>query len=379
VREGWRPKRTIVYAAWDGEEPGLFGSVEWVEQHAAELRDKLVAYINTDATRRGLLRAAGSATLEAMFNEIIGSVDDPVQNVSLAKRARAAVLVHGDEKTRSKAERSAIVRLQALGSGSDFSGFIQHLGVAALDLGFEGESAGGSYHTGHDTYEFFARFIDPDFAYVRTLAKMTGRLTMRLADADTLPFAFGGFAESVEQYAHEVLELLADSREDARRHNTLLSQGDLQAAANPAEGLVAPTAKHAPPDLDFSEIDRRLKQLKSSAAAFNAAHQQLAAQDYRMRAADRRSLDKLLMQAEGRLLREEGLPGRPWFRHHIYAPGLYTGYGVKTLPGVRESIETQNWAEARIQIEKLAQILAGYAAHIDRAAELIDSNLEASQ
>lgn len=372
VKDGWRPKRTIVYGLWDGEEPGLFGSVEWVEEHGAELREKLVAYINTDYNRRGVLQAYGAPTLEAMFNEVVAETPDPVFGASVAERRAARERV--DSKDSAALSAGDHFPLQPMGSGSDFSGFIQHLGIAALDMGFTGDSAGGSYHTAYDTYSHFTRFIDPDFTYTRALSQITGRLTMRLADAEVLPFRFSPAAEDIAAYANELSSLIDERRQTALRHNSLLADGSLRLAANPSNGLIEPTALEVPPTLDMGALNQASVRLTKAAATFDEAYRQLEARGFVMAQGNRNDLNALLRSAEQTLLNKEGLPRRPWFRHQIYAPGYYTGYGVKTLPGVREAIEESYWEEAEAQIVILAATLEAFAAHIDEASALIEEN-----
>ena len=172
---GKSPARTIIYCVWDAEEPGLIGSTEWVEQHQRELIDKTVAYINSDENGRGFVRLGGSHTLESFYNQVGSAVTDPETGVDVITRQRAAIAVYGDEGDRTELAGHKGLRLGALGSGSDFSPFLQHLGIASANLGFGGENPGGSYHTLYDTYEHFVRFDDPGFHYGRTLAELAGR------------------------------------------------------------------------------------------------------------------------------------------------------------------------------------------------------------
>lgn len=359
VKSGWRPKRTLVYCAWDAEEPALLGSTEWVEHHAKELRQKAVAYINTDSNNRGFLDAGGAHTLQHLFNEVAREVKDPQTGLSVYERWRAKELVEGKAEPKNFA-------LDALGSGSDYTPFIQHLGIASFSLGFGGEGRGGEYHTAHDTYEHYTRFKDPGFQYGIALAQVAGRLSLRLAEADILPFEFGQFAETVSAYAEDVMKMADKLREQTAKENRLIREGFYAAAADPSRTFVVPQAKAEVPYFNFAPLQNALASLKKSAAAFEEARKKA-----QLNGEQQAALNLLLQAAEQQLTRDHGLPRRPWYRHHIYAPGFYTGYGVKTLPGVREAIEERKFVEAQEQINILGEVLAGFALYIDKAAALL--------
>ena len=214
AKAGARPKRTVVYALWDGEEQGLLGSTEWVEAHADELRSKAVAYVNSDSNSRGFLQAGGSHTLEPFVDEIARDVVDPQTKVSVHERARAYLELHGPADAAKDVRERGALRLSALGSGSDFTPFLQHMGVASLNIGFGGEAEGGSYHSIFDSIDHFTRFGDPTFEYGIALAKVGGRTVLRLANADLLPFDASALAETVASYAREVQKLADDLRDE---------------------------------------------------------------------------------------------------------------------------------------------------------------------
>jgi len=193
AKQGYKPKRTIMFASWDGEEPGLLGSTEWVEYHRDEIDEKMVAYLNTDGSGRGFIGMGGSHTMQAFINQIAADVVDPQTGVSVLERRRARDLANGSKETPEKGD----IPIEPLGSGSDYSPYLQHMGIASLNIGFGGESGGGSYHSIFDSYDHYKRFGDPDFAYGVTLAKVMGRSTMRLAGADILPFRFETFVGHV--------------------------------------------------------------------------------------------------------------------------------------------------------------------------------------
>src|SRR5690349_13424742 len=210
-KQGWHPKRTIIYAAWDGEEPGLLGSTEWVESHADELKAHAVAYLNSDTNSRGYLGIEGSHSLEKFMNGVAMDVDDPESGVSSWKRIQANRILNGSPDARRDARDREDLRIGALGSGSDYSSFIDHLGVASLNLGYDGEDDGGIYHSIYDDFYWFTHFSDTSFVYGRALAQAVGTAVMRLADADVLPFVFTNLAATTRRYVDE-LQQLRDAR-----------------------------------------------------------------------------------------------------------------------------------------------------------------------
>lgn len=351
ARKGQRPKRTLVYCGWDAEEPGLIGSTEWVEDHLEELKQKTVVYINTDGNGRGFLGAGGSHSLQSMVAEVAASVADPQTGVSVKERQAAQNLVSGGDGS---------FELYALGSGSDYTPFIQHAGIASLNLGYGGENAGGEYHTIYDTYTHYKRFKDPDMSYGVALAKTAGRITLRLANADVLPLDFGPWHQTLSKYLKEVMETAVSMREDALKHNELIDKKAYSLAADPRKSQAAPTKKTPAPFLDFSPLQNALASLQKEVHAF--AEKDLNG----LPEAKKTALNALLMHAEQQLTSEDGLPRRGWYRHQIYAPGFYTGYGVKTLPGVREAIEQENWEEAQQQIGKLAGTLTRMKTYLQK-------------
>jgi N-acetylated-alpha-linked acidic dipeptidase len=370
TRTGWRPKRTIVYALWDGEEPGLLGSTEWVETHESQLAKNAVAYINSDSNGRGYLGVGGSHTLERFVGEVAADVIDPEKRITVAERARAARLVQGGREARAIEG----LRIEALGSGSDFSPFLQHVGIASIDLGYGGESGGGVYHSVYDSFDWYTRFGDPHFDYGIALAQTAGRMVLRLADADLLPLEFTHLADTVDRYVQEIVKLTDTLREETEERNRIIRDGTLAATFNPTEVNVLPQPKPPVPYLNFAPLQNALASVRESARDYAAATDaSLAnmAKDYSLPAERLRAIDALLTGTERAMLRPEGLPRRPWYRHQIYAPGFYTGYGVKTLPGVREAIEQRNWREAEAEIRTVADTLQGVAKQIDRAAEAL--------
>ncbi len=365
AKTGWKPKRTIVYAAWDGEEPGLLGSTEWVETHADELREKLAVYINTDSNGRGFLGVGGSHTLEKFINEVMKDVDDPQVKMSVWERSRAARIVNASATSRKETMNRADLRISALGSGSDYTPFLQHLGIASLNMGFGGEDGGGSYHSVYDSFDHYTKFGDFDFAYGVALAKVCGRTVMRLANADTLPFEFTNFADTVNQYSDEIMKMTGAMREETDAMNLMIENGMLKNVQNPQETFIVPKPKAEVPYLNFAPLQNAVAKLQDSAKNF-----QTVSKGKNLTVAQQKNLDQILMKTEQSLISNQGLPRRDWFKHQIYAPGFYTGYGVKTLPGIREAIEQRNWKEGGEQINITSKTIENFAAEIDRAAKL---------
>lgn len=365
AKTGWRPKRTIIFAGWDAEEQGLIGSTEWAELHADELRTKAAVYINTDSNARGFLGLGGSHTLEKFVNEVGKDVPDPQTKLTVWERARANQIVNGSPQTRSEALNRPDLRIAPLGSGSDYTPFLQHLGIASLNIGFGGEGGGGSYHSAYDSFNHYQRFGDPGFAYGIALAKVCGRTTMRLANAETLPFEFSNFTETVDLYAREVTQLTDTMREQTAVSNADIAVGRWSAVQDPTLSLIAPKVKDQVPFMSFAPLQNAIQKLKASATTF-----QNHTRDKSLSPAVQKTVDEILYKTERALIRREGLPRRDWFRHQIYAPGFYTGYGVKTLPGIREAIEQRDWKEAQEQILIVSRTIEGFAAEIDRATRI---------
>jgi N-acetylated-alpha-linked acidic dipeptidase len=358
TKSGWKPKRTLVYCAWDGEEPGLIGSTEWVEDHATELQEKAVVYINSDGNARGFLGVEGSHALEQMVSEVSKEVIDPQTGVTVYERKRAADLV-GAASTKAKQEmlNEKEYHIEAMGSGSDYSSFIQHLGLPALNIGFGGEDAGGEYHSIYDSYDHYSKFKDPGFVYGVALAKTAGRAALRMADADVLPFDFTRLQKTIAGYVKELAGTVDQLRETTKVENELIKSNIYQLAQDPTKPEKLPVAKAAVPYLDFHGIQNALDDLDRAGKNLN---DWLGKQDNQVSAKTNQSL----YRAEQQLLSAQGLPRRGWFKHTIYAPGFYTGYGVKTMPGIREAIEQKNWVEAQEQMNIDAANIASLAKYL---------------
>ncbi len=361
LKTGWKPRRTLVYCSWDGEEPALLGSTEWVEQNAATLQQHAVAYINSDGNGRGFLNAEGSHAFEPFLEQVARDVTDPETGISVLERrwAREIINATGDKAKELLNKKS--FSIGALGSGSDYSPFIQHIGVPSIDLGYGGEDPGGEYHSIYDSYDDYVRFKDPGFVYGVVLAKTAGRTMLRLADADLLPFDYPSLAKNIKTYSTEVNALLDQERESTALQNKLIKGGYYHLAADPKTPIAAPDPKDEVPYLNFAPLQNAVVGLEKSSTHLNDLLSK------RLPSGDTlQQLNTGLYQAEQQLLSTQGLPRRGWYKHSIYAPGFYTGYGVKTLPGIREAIEQRYWKEAQDQIDLDASILNHFSQYLDK-------------
>jgi N-acetylated-alpha-linked acidic dipeptidase len=383
LRQGWKPQRTIIYCIWDGEEPGLLGSTEWAEAHDAELRQKAAVYINSDANGRGFLQVEGSHTLERFINGVARDIQDPEANVSVWRRlqARRTVPAEGGggrgvpatAQERAEAGRRPDLRIGALGSGSDYTAFLDHLGIASVNLGFGGEGDSGIYHSIYDDFYWYTHFSDRDFVYGRALAQTAGTAVLRLADAQLLPYDFDDFTDTVRRYVEEVEKLAKDKRDQIVERNRMIDDGTLAALQDPEHRTMLPKKEAVPPFLNFAPLDNGMAALARVAEGYDRAAARAAANGGSALArAELREANSRLIAVERALTLNEGLPNRPWFQHQIYAPGFYTGYGVKTLPAVRESIEQGQWTLAEEEIAKVGKVLENTGEAIQSATTELD-------
>ena len=379
LKQGWKPRRTIIYCAWDGEEPMLLGSTEWVETHADELREHAAVYINTDGNDRGVLNMNGSHSLEQFINGVARDIEDPETaaagtKMTVWQRAHLAAISEAKSaEDRKEIRQRADLRIGALGSGTDFTGFIDHVGVATLDMGFGGEDEEGIYHSIYDDFYWYTHFSDTNFVYGRALAQTVGTSVMRLADAEVLPFDFVDFADTVEMYTKNLQKLLADKQEEIRERNQELDEGMFKATFDPRHPTVAPAREEIPPHLNFAPMQNAVDVLNRSAKHYQQA---LAAKQANLDddafSAKLGALNRELIESERRLTNADGLPRRSWYKHLLYAPGVYSGYGAKTVPGVREGIEQKRYAEAEQEIVRVSKALEDEAVLIESAATLLD-------
>jgi N-acetylated-alpha-linked acidic dipeptidase len=306
-KQGWRPKRTIKIAFWDGEEFGLLGSTEWVEKHQDELKQKAVVYMNSDSNGKGWLGVGGSHSLEVFAAEVADSISQPGMSNSLLEYALHHPLSPAAEQPPATPANKTFT-LGALGAGSDFQGFLDYIGVASLNSGFEGQTKSGIYHSVYDSIYWYTHFSDGTQVDGRALSEYTAASLMRLADCDVLPFEFQHLASTVNGYLDEI-----QKEADSSSHK-----------------------------MEFANLRKQLDTLKQNSVKYDALLEAVELKPA-IDAAKAHELNELLIRSERVLTRPEGLPNRPWYKHQLYAPGFYTGYGVKTLPGIREAVESRNW------------------------------------
>jgi len=373
LKQGWKPRRSIIYAAWDGEEPMLLGSTEWVEAHADELRQHAAVYINTDGNDRGLFAMGGSHTLEQFINGVAHDINDPETKMSVWEREHLSEIAQAKSaEDRKELRDRSDMRIEALGSGTDFTGFLDHLGIASLNLGYGGEDEQGIYHSIYDDFYWYTHFSDTDFVYGRALSQSIGTAVIRLADAEVLPYDFVDFADTVKKYTKELKKLLSDKQDEIRERNQEVEEGVFKATFDPRRPTVAPQHEEVPPHINFAPLDNAGEMLTRSTERYRKAltkKQSMLGDD---QIAMLTALNGMLIQSERTLTNEDGLPRRSWYRHLLYAPGVYSGYGVKTVPGVREGIEQKRYEEAEREIVRVAKALENEAAVIDSAAEILE-------
>jgi N-acetylated-alpha-linked acidic dipeptidase len=368
--QGWQPRRRIVYCAWDGEEPGLLGSVEWVETHVDELKKHAVAYINSDSNERGFLDAGGTQDLQSFITSVARDVRDPETNMSVFQRSRLNSIVKAKDAEERKNIRSHNdLLLKALGDGSDFTAFQDYAGISTLSVEFGGEDDGTQYHSIYDDFYWYTHFVDSDFLYGRALAETAGTAIIRLADADLIPVDYSPQAEAIAKYETELEKILKDKQDEFTERNLELQEDVFTATNDPRRPSVPPPVEVIPPYMSFAPMKNAIELLKKSSERYSKA---LAAwQVNRSPAVSAEGLHAINAELIGipRLfLSEKGLPERPWFKNQIYAPGAYTGYGAKPIAAVREYMDQKKWKEADAQIPQVAQVIENVAAGINKAA-----------
>jgi len=374
LQQGWHPRRTIILAAWDGEEPMMLGSTEWAETHAEELAKHAVAYINTDGNGRGFLSADGSPALQRFISQVARDIADPEANMSVLTRARLRAIATASSGDRRKEARArADLLVDPMGSGSDYTAFYHHLGIASLDLSFGGEDDGGIYHSIYDSFHWFTTFSDTAFVYERALAQTVGTAVMRLADAELLPYEFTSLAQRARTNLREVQDLLKAMRDSVEEQNRQVGESVFVAVNDPRRPTVAPTVEELPPHLNFTPIENGTDRLGRAADQYEEALTNAMKDGGKaLRSDEVDRVNASLLLTERALAPEAGLPRRPWYKNLLSAPGWYTGYAAKTLPGVREAIEAKRWAEAEEQAATLGRMLEEEAGAIERAAEELE-------
>ncbi len=372
LKQGWKPRRTIIYAAWDGEEPMLLGSTEWAETHADELRQHAAIYINTDGTDRGLLGVDGSHSLEQFINGVARDIEDPETKLTVWERLHLSKIAEAKTSDdRKELRERADLRINALGSGTDYTAFIDHLGIASLNLGYGGEDEQGIYHSIYDDFYWYTHFSDTTFVYGRAMSQTGGTAVMRMADAEVLPFDFVDLADTIQKYTKELEKLLADKQEEIRERNQELEEGVFKATLDPRHPTVALQKEDVPPHLNFAPMQNAADALGKSAEHYRQALAQKQA-TFGENPEFLLKLNQMLIESERKLTNDDGLPRRPWYKHLIEAPGVYSGYDPKTIPGVREGIEQKRYAEADVEIVRVAKVLQDESALIESAAGLLE-------
>jgi N-acetylated-alpha-linked acidic dipeptidase len=305
-----------------------------------------------------------------MLNGVAKSVNDPESNVSAWKRMQAQSIAEGKAEARTRADQ----RIGALGSGSDFSPFLQHLGIASINMGYGGEDDGGIYHSAYDDFYWYTHFSDSTFVYGRALAQTAGITVMRLASADVLPFAFSNFVETAQGYAKE-LQDLRDARAKQITDRARAKEEGVYAVINdPRNPLLPPKTEAPPPRFEFTPVLNALDDLTRASDEFEKQYgtwsdrAQTGAATNAADAVAYKALNEQLIQAERALTSPEGLPNRSWYQHLVYAPGFYTGYGVKTMPAAREAIEQSQWSAVNGELLRIAAALQRQATVVKNAA-----------
>jgi len=374
LAKGWKPRRTIIYCSWDGEEPALLGSTEWAETHEDDLKAHAVAYFNTGGNGRGYLGVGGSHVLEAFLNGVARDVTDPETHLSVWKRWQDRDILTGNTGARNEARTRPNLRIGALGSGSDYSSFLQHVGVPSANIGFGGEDRGGVYHSVYDDFYWYTHFSDTDFVYGRALAQTVGTAVMRIADAQLIPYDYTGLAQAVSLYAAQLDTLSKHESDSIAELDREVRDGVFSATSDPRRPTLAPDTLALPPHLNFAPLQNGVDALNRAAQQYAQAVTAVSAGNGAALAKpEMMQVNEHILHSEQALTAPDGLPGRPWYRHLIYAPGFYTGYGVKTIPGVREAIEEHQWARADSQIVRVGTVLDAEASLVADAAKELNA------
>lgn len=374
-RQGWKPKRTIIYCAWDGEEPGLLGSVEWVEAHVDELKKHAIAYINSDSSERGFVSADGTQDLQSFISDVAKDVQDPETKMSVFQRShlnKIAKAKNAEERKDLRGRKDLVV--EALGDGSDFTAFQDYAGISTLNVEFGDEDDGTQYHSIYDDFYWYTHFVDTDFVYGRALAQTIGMGIMRLADADLIPIDYSPQAEAISKYETELEKLLKDKQDEFAERNLELQEGVFKATNDPRRPILPPPTEAVPPYMNFAPMKNAIDLLKKSSEHYSKVLSKWREQGSPALPAEKVGvINADLLRVPRLFLNEKGLPERPWFKNQIYAPGAYTGYGAKPVAAVREYMDEKKWKEADAQVPQVAQVIENVAAGISKAADDLES------
>jgi N-acetylated-alpha-linked acidic dipeptidase len=375
--QGWVPKRTIIYCAWDGEEPGLLGSVEWVETHLQELQAHAVAYINSDSNGRGFMFPGGTQDLGVFISGVARDITDPETKLTVYERARLAAISEAKtpEDRADLRKRNDLV-VEALGDGSDFTAFQDYAGISTLSVEFGGEELGTQYHSIYDDFYWYTHFADTEFVYERALAETAGTAMMRLADAEFIPVDYAPQAQAIAKYVTELEQLVKQKQEEYTERDLELKEGVFAATRDPRKPLLPPPAEAVPPYLNLAPMKNAVDELQKSADHYSRALAAFAAKGApALSAQGLATLNADLLRVSRLFLNQKGLPERPWFKNQIYAPGAYTGYGAKPIAAVREYLDEKKWREAEGQVPQVAQAITNAAGGIEKAAQDLDAAL----
>ena len=373
-KQGWTPKRTIIYCAWDGEEPGLLGSVEWVETHREELQKHAVAYLNSDSNERGFFFPGGTQDLQTFISDVARDIQDPETKLTVFQRSHLASIADAkdaDERKDLRKRDDLVVR--ALGDGSDYTAFQDFAGISTLSVEFGDEDDGTQYHSIYDDFYWYTHFVDTNFVYGKALAQTAGTAMMRLADADLIPLDYSPQADAIAKYESELEKIVKDKQEEFTERNLELKEGVFAATSDPRRPLLPPAAEQVPPFVNFAPMKNAIEILKKSAERYSKA-----VAEWRSKGSPSLPPDALavvnadLLKVPRLFLNEKGLPERPWFKNQIYAPGAYTGYGAKPIAAVREYMDEKKWKEAEAQVPGVANIIETAAGGINQAAENLE-------
>ena len=374
-RQGWTPKRTIIYCAWDGEEPGLLGSVEWVETHRDELQQHAVTYINSDSNERGFFYPGGTQDLENFISAVARDVQDPETGMTVFQRSHLSAIAKAKNPEERKDLRNRKdLLVTPLGDGSDYTAFQDYAGISTLTVEFGGEDDGTQYHSIYDDFYWYTHFVDTKFVYGRAMAQTAGSAIMRLADADLLPADYAPQVEFITKYEAELEKLLKTKQDEFTERNLELQEGVFKAVSDPRQPSLPPPMEPVPPFMNFAPLKNAIELLKKSSERYTKALSSWQAKGSpALPQSNVENLNRDLLKISRLFLNEKGLPERPWFKNQVYAPGAYTGYSAKPIAAVREYMDAKRWKEADAQIPPVSQVLENVAAGIDKAAEDLEA------
>lgn len=380
-RQGWAPKRTIIYCAWDGEEPGLLGSVEWVETHVDDLKKHAIAYINSDSNERGFMDAGGTQDLQSFISDVARDIQDPETKMSVFQRSHLNSIAKAkDAEERKDLRGRNDIIVEALGSGSDYTPFQDYAGISTLNVEFGDEDDGTQYHSIYDDFYWYTHFVDTDFVYGKALAQTIGTAMMRLADSDLIPVDYSPQAEAIGKYEAELEKLLKDKQDEFTERNLELQEGVFKATNDPRRPTMPPPGETVPPYMNFAPMKNAIELLKKSSERYSKALSGWQAKGSPALPAGKVELVNAdLLRIPRLFLDEKGLPERPWFKNQIYAPGAYTGYGAKPIAAVREYMDEKKWKEADAVIPGVARVIENVAAGVSKAADDLEAAVTREQ